>query len=204
MIRNEGVFDIILALFFLFGLLPTITSMFAMLYLIIVGIAAWIFYYSQTASLFGLAEVLRRTPWLMFSLFLLLSSWKDKKMFSLIRIGVSFAFLAHGVASLGFMGLKGGHIELATNILSEETAMEFVVYAGISDVIIGLSLLTGLFSRYFIYIGVVWIILIVILSAMTAFPDAIFRSGFLLSAIYVAIDQRCHKNTLFNLNFSAN
>ena len=41
-------------------------------------------------------------------------------------------------------------------------------------------------------IGSIWLIVVVYLSLLLAFPDALFRTGFLLSAIYVGIDQRCH------------
>lgn len=190
----QGWIDIVIALLLLTGLWQQVITALAIVYLTLVGIAAWIFFWKKTDNIFGMAEAIRRLPWILFALFLFLSAYTKQKKYSLLRIGISMAFLAHGIASLGFFGLNGGHIELAANILSPELAATFVFYTGISDTILGLLLLSGILSRYAALVGIIWIAFIVVLSAMTAFPDALFRLGFLVSIIYVAIDARCHPN----------
>lgn len=195
----QASFDIVLAVLILFNLIPTLVSTAMIIYLLMVGVSAWVFYYQQSGNVFGLAESFRRLPWIFFALFILIYSlWKQKR-YSFLRIGIAFAFLAHGIASLGFLGLKGGHIELATNIVSEAVANQFVFYTGFTDTILGLMILTGWLSRPAAYVGSIWLVLIVTLSAMTAFPDAMFRTGFLLAAIYVAIDQRTHQPKFYQL-----
>ncbi len=193
MILNiQATFDVVVAVLILFNLIPSVVTIAMILYLIAVGIAAWLFYYQQSGNVFGLAESFRRLPWIFFALFVLFYSLWRQRHYVFLRVGIAFAFLAHGIASLGFFGLKGGHIELATNLMSEALANQFVFYSGFTDTIIGLMLLTGWLSRPAAVIGSVWLVLIVGLSAMTAFPDAMFRTGFLLAAIYVALDQRTH------------
>ncbi|MBT5859103.1 MAG: DoxX family membrane protein [Flavobacteriales bacterium] len=147
--------------------------------------------------MFGIAECLRRFPWIFFSLYLLLDL-KGIKKYHFIRVGLSFAFIAHGFASLGFLGLNQGHIDLAIKVVPIENARNFVYCTGITDSIIGLMLLQGVFTRYFAAISIIWISFIVYLSYLSAIPDAIFRSAFLIAAIYVFIDKRTYFPKLIN------
>lgn len=195
----QATFDVVVAVLILFNLIPSVATLAMIIYLIGVGIAAWIFYYQQSGNVFGLAESFRRFPWIFFALFVLMYSLWQKRNYILLRIGISFSFLAHGIASLGFLGLKGGHVELATKVVSEAAANQFVFYSGFTDTILGTMMLTGWLSRPAAVVGSVWLVLIVGLSAMTAFPDAMFRTGFLLAAIYVAVDQRTHEGKLHHL-----
>ena len=127
----------------------------------------------------------------------------SNSMYTLLRVGLSFAFLAHGTASLGILGINEGHIELATEIVPENWVRDFVFYTGVSDTVIGLLLMLGIFSRIATYIGTFWLLLVVGLSFSFAIPDGLFRLGFLLSGLYVAIDLRCHKHNISSL-ISAN
>jgi len=200
MILNiQATFDVVVAVLILFNLIPSVVTIVMILHLIAVGIAAWLFYYEQSGNVFGLAESFRRLPWIFFALFVLFYSLWHQRRYIFLRVGVAFAFLAHGIASLGFFGLKGGHVELATRVVSEATANQFVFYSGFTDTILGLMLITGWLSRPAAVVGSVWLVLIVGLSAMTAFPDAMFRTGFLLAAIYVALDQQTHELKLHQL-----
>ena len=170
---------------------------FILLYLILVCISALIFYWNTTGYVFGISECFRRFPWIFFSLYLIFSLSGINK-YHFIRIGLSFAFISHGFASLGFLGLNQGHIDLALKVVSAENARFFVYCAGITDTIIGLMLLQGIYTRYVVAIGSVWISFIVYLSYLDAVPDAIFRTGFLLAAFYVFIDQRTYVPKLIN------
>lgn len=191
-LKYQGAFDILLAFLILSGLVPRVVYSVALIYLGSVAIAAYCFYHSKTGSLFGFAEVFRRFAWIFYAIFLWVYYTYNKKNFQLLRIGIGFAFLAHGLASIGFFGLKGGHIELASQVLSEEAANKLVYYSGFSDTVIGFLLVSGIFSRPAAAIGSLWLVVVVYLSALLAFPDGIFRTGFLLSCIYVAMDARCH------------
>jgi hypothetical protein len=162
--------------------------------LILSGFAGWIFFMKKTGAMFGFAESFRRFAWIFYTVFLWLYYQTGKKYYPLLRYGIAFAFLAHGLASLGFFGLKGAHIELASQVLSEETANKMVFYSGYTDTAIGLLLITGIFSRPVIALGSLWLVVVVGLSFMVAYPDGIFRTGFLLSAVYVALDKRCHED----------
>ena len=156
-------------------------------YLMIVCVVALIFYWQQTSHIFGIAECMRRFPWICFALFLL------NNKYTYIRIGVSFAFLSHGLASLEILGMNQGHIEIANQFFSIDNAKEFVRITGYSDLIIGLFLLQSLFTRYIIVVATLWLSLIVFASFYVGFPDAIFRSGFLIATIFVLKDNRTHK-----------
>jgi uncharacterized membrane protein YphA (DoxX/SURF4 family) len=168
-----------------------------LIYLSVVCISALILYWNTTGYVFGISECLRRLPWIFFSLYLLLDL-KGIKKYHFIRIGLSFAFIAHGFASLGFLGLNQGHIDLAIKVVSEENAIFFVYCSGITDSIIGFMLLQGIFTRYFAIIGTIWISFIVYLSYLSAIPDAIFRTAFLIAAIYVFLDHRTYSPKLIN------
>lgn len=193
----QGILDIVIGLLLLFNIFPLYTLTYSLIYLVSVGASGIFFFYAKTDSVFGIAEFMRRVPWMFIVVFLLYAHVKNRTRLNLIRWGISFAFLAHGLASIGFFGLKGGHIELATNIVSQEAAQNFVFYSGISDTLIGICLLTGIFSRLIAYPAVVWILFIVILSFMTSFADGLFRIGFLLSSLYVSIDAECHTKPIF-------
>lgn len=191
-LKYQGAFDIVLALLILSGLVPRYVLTIAIAYLCSVAIAAYFFYHHKTGSYFGIAETFRRFAWIFYTIFLWIYFNRQKKSYSLLRIGIGFAFLAHGLASIGFFGLKGGHIELASQVLSEELANKIVYYSGFSDTVLGFLLVSGFLSRPAAIIGSFWLVFVVYLSALLAFPDAVFRTGFLLSCIYVAIDTRCH------------
>ena len=191
-LRVFGILDIAAALLFLFNFQLKYLSPLAILYLLAVGISGGIFFMHTTGRLFGVAELFRRVPWMFCALFLWVFTMKKQKHHYLLRIGIAFAFIAHGFASLGFFGLSGGHVELASKILSEEAASRFVYYSGISDSILGLLLITGLLSRWASLIGSLWLILIVYLSFETGIPEGIFRLGFLFMCIYVLMDKKCH------------
>ncbi len=158
-----------------------------LIYFLIVCLVALVFYWKQTSHIFGIAECMRRFPWIFFGLFLI------NNKYTFIRIGVSFAFLSHGLSSLEILGMNQGHIEIANNFFSIKDAKEFVKLTGFSDLIIGLFLLQSFLTRYVIIIASLWLVLIVFVSFFVGFPDAIFRSGFLIATIYVLIDKRTHK-----------
>ena len=183
--------DILLAIIVLLSLKPRISVPIAMLYLLSVAAVVWYYYFKQSGSIFGFAEIMRRLPWIVFLAFIFGQRMNDAS-FSLLRIGLSFAFLAHGTASMGILGINEGHIELATKIVPENWVRDFVFYTGASDTIIGLLLLLGIGSRATAYVGTFWLLLVVGLSFSFAVPDGLFRLGFLLSGLYVAIDSRCH------------
>lgn len=168
----------------------------SMIYLFLIGCAVWVLFFNKTNSPFGIAENMRRFPWIFFSLYLYYYLHEKMHKYYLLRIGISFAFLAHGTASLGLLGLNGGHVELAVQIIPLENVADFVFYSGIFDSICGLLLITGIGSRFASLIAIPWLILVVTLSFMIGIPEGVFRSGFLFSLIYVAIDERCHKKNI--------
>ncbi|NPA35046.1 MAG: hypothetical protein GXO48_08985 [Chlorobi bacterium] len=156
-------------------------------YLTVVGLLAYTMYYFNKQSFFGFAEVMRRLPWIFTAIALYL--WRTKRELkpNLVRIGLAFAFLAHGTASLGLLGFNKGHIDLAVQVVPEEYARDFVFYTGISDTIIGLSLLTGIGARWLIFPALLWILFVVIVSFIFAISDGIFRLGFLLMALWTFV-----------------
>tara|TARA_B100001250_G_C19803708_1_gene792306 strand:+ start:76 stop:834 length:759 start_codon:yes stop_codon:yes gene_type:complete len=190
--------DILLAFLIIFNIRVKQLMYFCFGYIFTIAIASLIFYWSTTGSIFGIAEFLRRAPWLFLILFII-SDVNSKPRYNFIRIGLSFAFLAHGLASLGFMGLNQGHIELAGIVMSQEQARDFVTYTGFSDTILGIMLLQSLFTKKVALISIVWIAFIVYLSFMNAWPDALFRSGFLLLALYIYLDDRTYIPKLIKL-----
>jgi len=187
-----GVWDILLAVGIASGLFPRVFLSAAIVYLCSVATAGFLYYHAKTGSIFGFAESFRRFAWIFYAIFLWIYFFFSEKRYSLLRVGIGFAFLAHGLASLGFFGLKGGHIELASQLFSEETANKIIYYSGFTDTTLGLMMLTGILSRPATILGSFWLIVVVYLSALLAFPDAIFRSGFLFSCVYVALDKKCH------------
>ena len=197
LIKAQAFIDILISIFLLLNLKIRWLIYFVLTYLVLICITSLVFYWKETGSIFGIAECLRRFPWILFSLFIISDINKMPK-YHFIRIGLSFAFIAHGFASLGFLGLNQGHIDLANNIVSSENARSFITYTGITDTIIGLMLLQSVFTKFIAFIGILWISFIVYLSYLTALPDAIFRMGFLLSAIYLYIDQRTYLPKLIN------
>jgi hypothetical protein len=197
LIKAQAFIDILISIFLLLNLKIRWLIYFVLTYLVLICITSLVFYWKETGSIFGIAECLRRFPWILFSLFIISDINKMPK-YHFIRIGLSFAFIAHGFASLGFLGLNQGHIDLANNIVSSENARSFITYTGITDTIIGLMLLQSVFTKFIAFIGILWISFIVYLSYLTALPDAIFRMGFLLSAIYLYIDERTYLPKLIN------
>ncbi len=190
--------DLVIAFLILFNIKIKQLMYLCFSYIFCIAIAALIFYWSTTGSIFGVSEFLRRAPWLFLILFLI-SDIKSQPRYNFIRIGLSFAFLAHGFASLGFMGLNQGHVELASIIMSQEQARNFVAYTGISDTILGIMLLQSIFTKKVAFISIFWIAFIVYLSFMNAWPDAIFRSGFFLLALYIYFDDRTYIPKLIKL-----
>ena len=191
LVLAHAVFDILVALLLTINIKLRQLVIAVISYLILVSLVAMAYYFNQTNSIFGFAELFRRLPWVFFAV-LILHLLKSKESYYLLRIGLSFAFIAHGLASLGFFGLSQGHIDLALNIIPQEKAASFVFYSGISDTIIGLLLFFGILTRYVSILSIIWIAFIVYLSYLTAFPDAIFRSALLLAAIYLLIEKRAH------------
>ena len=197
LILIQAYFDIIISILLLINFQIRFIIKIVLSYLVLVCVSALIFYWNKTGSIFGIAECLRHFPWILFALFIMSDLNKDAK-YHYIRIGLAFAFIAHGFASLGFLGLNQAHIDLANNIISSENAKIFITYAGISDTIIGIMLLQSVFTKWVSLIGVLWITFIVYLSYLEALPDAIFRTGFLLASIYVFFDPRTYSPKLFN------
>ena len=193
----QGWFDILISLILLTKFKIRSVLCIILLYLSIVCISALALYWEKSDSIFGISECLRRMPWIFLSLFLLFEINNIQK-FNFIRIALSFAFISHGLASLGFLGLNQGHIDLALKVVSNENANLFVTCAGITDSIIGIMLLQSIFTRYVAIIGMLWIAFIVYISYLNAIPDAIFRLGFLLTAIYVIFDPRTYSPKLIN------
>ena len=191
--------DFTLALLVLTKVLPKLVIRLAIAYVLSIAIAAWSFYYKIENSVFGIAEIMRRLPWVFFLLYLYFDRVHYVSRFRYLRIGLSFAFLAHGISSLGFLGITEGHIELASQIVPEAYVRDFVFYTGVSDTLLGLLILLGIFSRTASIIGIFWLIVVISLSFNFAIPDGIFRLGFLLSCIYVALDKRCHIRTIRTL-----
>jgi uncharacterized membrane protein YphA (DoxX/SURF4 family) len=197
LVEFQGYFDILVSIFLIINFKIKILLYFIFFYLCLVCISALILYWNITDSIFGIAECLRRMPWIFLSLFLFFEI-KGVKKYHFIRMALSFAFLAHGLASLGFLGLNQGHIELALKIVSPDNARFFVSFSGVTDTIIGIMLLQGIFTRYVVLIGMIWIIFIVFISFLSAWPDGIFRTGLLLTAIYIYLDNRTYSPKLIN------
>lgn len=186
-------FDLVIAI-----LLLTLKSYknlikFIILYLLFVASISLVFYWQQTSEIFGLAECLRRFPWIMFCVFLL------TKKLHFIRVGVSLAFLSHGLASLEILGMNQGHIEIANQFLSIGNAKLFVKITGFSDLLIGAFLLLSIYAKQISFIASIWIAIIVLASLFYAIPDAIFRSGFLIPCIYVFMNKETHLPKLVKL-----
>jgi hypothetical protein len=132
LITFQAFFDISISIFLFFFNRSKYFFYIILFYLFLVCVSAMIFYYEQTNYVFGFAECFRRLPWIFISIFLIYELLGIKKYF-LIRIALSFAFLSHGLASLGFLGLNQGHIDLAMQIVSKENARLFVTYTGFSN-----------------------------------------------------------------------
>ena len=115
-VEFQGYFDILVSLFLIINFKIKTVLYFIFLYLFLVCISALTLYWNITDSIFGIAECLRRLPWIFLSLYLFFEI-KGVKKYHLIRMALSFAFLAHGLASLGFLGLNQGHIDLAIKIV---------------------------------------------------------------------------------------
>ena len=96
------------------------------------------------------------------------------------------------------MGLNQGHIDLAIKIITPEQARTFITYTGISDTILGFMLLQSVYTKKVAFISFFWIAFIVYLSYLNAWPDAIFRTGFLLTAVYIFFEERTYLPKLIN------
>ena len=191
--------DFTLAILIWLKVAPKTIIRIAIVYLLFIAAAAWSLYYKIETSVFGIAEIMRRLPWVFFLLFLYFDQVHFVSRFRYLRIGLSFAFLAHGISSLGFLGINEGHIELASKVIPEEYVRDFVFYTGISDTILGALIMLGVYSRIASIIGIFWLIFVIAVSFSFAIPDGIFRLGFLLSCIYVALDKRCHLRNIVTL-----
>tara|TARA_B100000902_G_scaffold67967_1_gene74104 strand:- start:14068 stop:14826 length:759 start_codon:yes stop_codon:yes gene_type:complete len=190
-VELQGWFDIIISLLLMINFKLKKILYIVIFYLFIVCIAAVCFYWDKTNSIFGITECIRRLPWILLSIFLIKDLAGEKK-YQFIRISLALAFIAHGLASLGFLGLKQGHIDLAIKVVSKEDANLFVYLSGITDSIIGIMLLQGIYTKFISIISILWISFIVYISFLNAFPDGIFRLGFLILAIYIYIDERTY------------
>ncbi len=181
-LQGLGIAELIVAAWLLSGRALHILLPVLIVYLLGVGFLAYVLYYLQMQSWLGIAEVMRRLPWIFVAI--ALWRWVRKRRFEIrwVRLGLAFAFLAHGTASLGLLGFNKGHIDLAVQIVPEEYARDFVFYSGISDTLIGLSLLTGWGVRYMIFPALLWISFVVAISFYYAISDGIFRMGFWLMA----------------------
>lgn len=194
-----AVFDLIISFLILFKVGKKNTLYLAITYLSAVALTALVFYFVKTGEIFGIAEIMRRFPWIFYSFFLIFSYQKEKQLkFNLLRLGLAFAFLSHGLASLGIWGLNAGHIELANNVVKAQDVRIFILGSGLVDTLIGIFLMLGIYSQTITKVATFWILFVVVLSFMTGFPDGVFRSGFLISAIYIALDEKCHTKTIFN------
>ncbi len=199
LLHIAGTFDLIIAVLILFNIGKEKTLYLAVTYLASVALTALVFYYSKTGKIFGFAEVMRRFPWIFYAFFLILYEKQGKYYFNLLRIGLAFAFLSHGLASLGIWGLNAGHIELANNILKSDDVKYFIIGSGIADTTIGFLLLFKIKSLLVVRVAIFWIAFVVTISFMTGIPDGIFRMGFLLSALYVALEEKCHSKSVIEL-----
>lgn len=188
----QGWWDILLGFMILSGIFPRYVLIASLTYLCMVAIVGYLYYHARTGSFFGFGETLRRFAWIFYSIFLWLQYTTNRNLYSLLRMGISFGFLSHGFASLGFFGMRGGQIELASQVFSHETATLIIFCSGFSDVLLGAMLFSGFFSRYAAVLGTCWLVVVVVLSFMLGIPEGIFRSGFLFSCVYVALDKRCH------------
>ena len=130
-------------------------SYFVLGYIFLIAISSLIFYWETTGSVFGISEFFRRLPWIFFLLFII-SDCYNRPKYHYIRIGLSFAFISHGLASLGFMGLNQGHIDLAIKIITPEQARTFITYTGISDTILGFMLLQSVYTKKVAFISFFW------------------------------------------------
>ena len=191
--------DFVLAILILTKVKPKVVIRVAIAYLLCIALAAWSLYYKIENSVFGVAEVMRRLPWVFFLMYLYFDQIHNVSRFRYLRMGLSFAFMAHGISSLGFLGINEGHIELASQIVPENYVRDFVFYTGVSDTILGILIFLGIFSRIASIIGIFWLILVIVISFNFAVADGIFRLGFLLACIYVALDKRCHIRTIRTL-----
>ncbi len=199
LLHFAGTFDVIVSFLILFNIGKEKTLYLAVIYLISVALTALVFYYTKTGKIFGFAEVMRRFPWIFYAFFLILYEKQGSYHFNLLRIGLAFAFLSHGLASLGIWGLNAGHIELANNILKSDDVKYFIIGSGIADTTIGIILLFKVKSLLVVRIAIFWIAFVVAISFMTGIPDGIFRMGFLLSALYVALNKNCHSKSIVEL-----
>jgi hypothetical protein len=161
-----------------------------MSYVVVVALVATNFYFTRVGNVFGVAEVFRRMPWFVMGWYLLKPP--EDRFFPYLRIGLAFAFLSHGLASVGLFGLNGMHIEIASVLFDDETARKVVTYSGFTDLIIGVSLITRLASTIASVIGAFWLIVVISMSYALAFSDGLFRTSFLVLAFLVAFNPKCH------------
>lgn len=160
-------------------------------YLIMVAMVAGSFFAHSTGGFFGFTEVLRRVPWLCMLYFL---HFESPRRFSVLRLGVLMMFLSHGLASLTLMGFNGMHVELASQLLDAGEAERAVKIAGYTDLFMALGLALPHVSRYVAYPAFLWIAFIVVLSFGMAFPDGLFRLGFLLCALTLILEPKTHQS----------
>ena len=197
-VQFQAWFDIVISILLMLVKNIKLILYTVLIYLSFVCMSALVFSFHKTGTIFGFSECLRRFPWIFLSLFLL-NDLNGIKKFHFIRIALSCAFIAHGFASLGFLGLNQGHIDLAVRIIPKDNAIFFVYCSGITDSIIGFMLLQSVYTKYISGLAILWISFIVYISYLNAFPDAIFRMGFLLTAIYVWLDEKTYTPKLFKI-----
>ncbi|GIV33836.1 MAG: hypothetical protein KatS3mg031_1371 [Chitinophagales bacterium] len=188
----QGWWDVLMAIALLSGIFPRIVLPMAIVYLLMVSGVAYVYYFTKSGSWWGLAEIGRRMAWILYAAFLYFHATAQVSRYSLLRVGISFGFLSHGITSLGYFGGRAGQLALAAQIFPQETAQTIIFFSGFSDLILGSMLFTGWGSRPAAIAGTLWLVAVVFLSFMMGIPDGIFRSGFLFSCLYVAMDNRCH------------
>jgi hypothetical protein len=186
----HGIVEICFAQLMLLPLIAAIAVRVFMIYVFGVALVAVNFYHFKVGSYLGLAEFLRRMPWFVMAWYLLKPS--EPRFIPFLRIAVSLMFLSHGMASLGFMGLNGMHVEIAGTIFTGDWAARVVEFSGYTDIILGILLLFRINPAVVSKIAFGWISLVVMLSYALAFSDGLFRTAFLLCSGIVAFNKNAY------------
>lgn len=160
-------------------------------YLLLVSFAAAFLFSDLVGGLFGFTEILRRSPWIVMLFFL---HGDNSVGMAWLRLAVVAMFLSHGFASLAVLGFNGMHVELASQLLNPAHAKYAVRIAGYTDLAMAVGLAIPGFSRYVAYPACLWIAFIVVLSFGMAFPDGLFRLGFLLCAVTLILEPKTHRS----------
>ena len=190
-LRWIGAVEILLVVISVCGLCRKEIRLIGICYLVAVALVAGSLFAEKTGFLFGCTEVIRRVPWVCMLLFLGDEKWS---LTSLLRIAVIAMFLSHGLASLSILGFNGMHVELASQLLNSGQAESAVRIAGYTDLVMAVGLAIPGLSRWVAYPACLWIAFIVVLSFGMAFPDGLFRLGFLLCALTLILEPKTHQS----------